>query len=68
MVYLGFDVGGSSVKYALIDEEGKFLQKGHFPTPDNLESFYEGAEEGEGIPVCFTGDCRGLLQSARCGG
>ena len=40
MVYLGFDVGGSSVKYALIDEEGRFLQKGHFPTPDNLESFY----------------------------
>ena len=40
MVYLGFDVGGSSVKYALIDEEGTFLQKGHFSTPDNLESFY----------------------------
>ena len=45
MVYLGFDVGGSSVKYALIDETGKFLQKGNFSTPGDLDSFYEGLKE-----------------------
>lgn len=45
MVYLGFDVGGSSVKYALIDETGNFLQKGNFSTPGDLDSFYEGLKE-----------------------
>ncbi len=47
MVYLGFDVGGSSIKYALIDDDGKFLQKGHFQTPDDLESFYAGLKQAK---------------------
>ena len=52
MVYLSFDVGGSSIKYALIDEEGTFLQKGHFPTPDNLDSFYAGLQQAkESLPA-----------------
>ena len=52
VVYLGFDVGGSSIKYALIDEEGTFLQKGHFQTPDNLDSFYAGLKQAkESLPA-----------------
>lgn len=35
-----FDIGGSAVKYSLMDEAGSFLSKGSFPTPktsaDNL--------------------------------
>ncbi len=28
-----FDIGGTAVKYSLMDEEGSFLSKGSFPTP-----------------------------------
>ncbi len=41
MAYLGFDVGGSSVKYALVSDEGVLEKKGKFNTPDNLEDFYK---------------------------
>lgn len=30
--YLGFDIGGTGVKYAVVDEEGKFLTSGSFPS------------------------------------
>ena len=33
MNYLAFDVGGSSVKYAVIDEKGTFAKRGSFVTP-----------------------------------
>ena len=33
MNYLVFDIGGSSIKYALMNEEAKFLDKGKVPTP-----------------------------------
>lgn len=41
MYYLGFDVGGSSIKYAVIDDAGSFLQKGSVPTPKTLPDFYD---------------------------
>ena len=47
MIYLSFDVGGSSVKYALIDEAGCFLQKGHFQTPAHLDAFYKGLQQAK---------------------
>lgn len=48
MNYLGIDVGGSSIKYALIDESGIILEKDQVPTPyldfqtycDTLKSIY----------------------------
>lgn len=30
--YLGFDIGGTGVKYAVVSEEGKFLTAGSFPS------------------------------------
>lgn len=39
MEILGFDAGGSSVKYAVVDEQGRIREKGKFLTPqDSLES------------------------------
>ena len=40
MNYLAFDVGGSSVKYAVIDEKGTFAKRGSFVTPKDKESFF----------------------------
>ncbi|EUJ46963.1 ROK family protein [Listeria riparia] len=37
MTLLAFDMGGTSVKYALMKKNGTVLQKGHFKTPDTLE-------------------------------
>ena len=47
MNYLAYDVGGSSVKYALVDEQGNLQNKGSFLTPAALEDFY-----AEVVKVC----------------
>lgn len=40
--YLTFDVGGSAIKYALIQEDLKILEKSSVPTPmDTLDNFVE---------------------------
>lgn len=40
MKYLVFDVGGSAIKYALMNKAYEFLEKGSQPTPkDSLDSF-----------------------------
>ncbi len=40
MNYLVFDVGGSAIKYALMNDEFELLEKGSVPTPlDSFESF-----------------------------
>ena len=36
---LSFDVGGTTVKYGVIDESYKILKKDKIPTPDNEEKF-----------------------------
>ena len=33
MEYLVLDVGGSAIKYALMNDELEFLEKGQLPTP-----------------------------------
>ena len=38
--YLAFDVGGTSVKYALCNEEGKVSSASKFKTPDTLDQMY----------------------------
>ena len=36
--YLAFDIGGTFIKYALMGEDGSFLENGKTPTPaDNLD-------------------------------
>ncbi|MCI7477234.1 MAG: ROK family protein [Selenomonadales bacterium] len=40
MAILSFDVGGSSVKFAVMEKDGAIKEKGSFTTPDNLEDFY----------------------------
>lgn len=47
MDYLAYDVGGSSVKYALVDDWGNMKNKGSFATPDNIDDFY-----AEVVKVC----------------
>lgn len=42
---LGIDVGGSSVKYATVDEKGKLYDKGSFKTPATLEEMYQKIED-----------------------
>ncbi|MBP2242088.1 putative NBD/HSP70 family sugar kinase [Cytobacillus eiseniae] len=40
--YAVLDVGGSSIKYALMDESGEFIEKSSVPTPkESLELFLE---------------------------
>ena len=40
MIYLTLDIGGSAIKYALIDDEMTILEKGHVEAPkDNIEQF-----------------------------
>ena len=42
MKYLVLDVGGSSIKYALMDEQAQIYERGSTPTPqDTLEHFIE---------------------------
>lgn len=45
MAILAFDVGGSSVKYAVLEENGTVGEKGSFKTPADLEGFYEGLRQ-----------------------
>ena len=40
--YLALDVGGSSIKYALIQEDSTILEKSSVPTPmDTMDHFVE---------------------------
>ena len=43
--YISFDVGGTDVKHALIDENGKILNKISYKTPDNIEDFIDSVVE-----------------------
>ena len=38
---LSFDVGGSTVKYGVIDESFEVLEKDKIPTPENEERFID---------------------------
>ncbi len=38
---LSFDVGGTTVKYGIIDESFKVVKKDKIPTPDNEEKFID---------------------------
>lgn len=61
--YCVIDVGGTNIKYALMDEEANILEKGEVETPrDSLESFveaigriYDSYEEVSGIAMSAPG-------------
>lgn len=64
MKYLVLDVGGSAIKYALMNEKAEFFEKGQVPTPmDSIESFidtiggiYDQYKDGiEGIAMSMPG-------------
>ena len=63
MEYLVFDVGGTAIKYALMNDELEMLEKGSVPTPqDTLEHFlnaikgiYEQYKNVEGIAMSLPG-------------
>ncbi|MBY7142902.1 ROK family protein [Virgibacillus sp. NKC19-3] len=37
---LAFDWGGTNIKYALVDQNGKIINKNHAPTPESLEDLF----------------------------
>lgn len=43
--YLCIDVGGTSLKCAIIDEEANIIQQKSIKTPDTLEKMYQGIKE-----------------------
>lgn len=46
MKYMVFDVGGTAIKYSVMDEELRIYEKGEVPTPaDTREHFYQVLEE-----------------------
>lgn len=40
MAILACDIGGSSVKYAVVDEAGAILEKSKKPTPESRDGFF----------------------------
>ena len=72
--YLIFDLGGTSVKYAVSDKDGAFDTAGAFATPregmermlEEMERVYEAVQTGPGVTEAVTPAERGLweLQSA----
>lgn len=60
--YCGIDVGGSSIKYALMDEEANVLEKGEVAVPqDSLDSFVEAIGQ---IYDLYKDDISGIAMSA----
>ncbi|MGT2935911.1 ROK family protein [Streptococcus castoreus] len=43
--YLSIDIGGTRLKYALIDRSGNIISKGHKQTPHELENFLDTMDE-----------------------
>ena len=43
--YLGIDVGGSSIKYGLVQENGNISNQGKYKVPQTIELFYDSIVE-----------------------
>lgn len=43
--YLSVDIGGTSMKYGVLDETGEILENGSKVTPDTLEKMYQVVED-----------------------
>ena len=64
MEYLVIDVGGTAIKYACMNENAEFLERGEIPTPmDSLDRYLAALgtiihrfdHNVEGIAMCVTG-------------
>lgn len=64
MEYLVIDVGGTAIKYACMNENAEFLERGEIPTPmDSLDSYlaalgtiiHRYGHNVEGIAMCVPG-------------
>ena len=44
-LYLAMDVGGTSIKYGVIDDEGNLSNQGKIVTPDSLDKMYVEMEK-----------------------
>ncbi|GEQ50338.1 ROK family protein [Tetragenococcus koreensis] len=51
--YVGFDIGGSSIKYGLLDENGEISKKDHFKTPSDKDQVLDKMAE---VVSAFTKD------------
>lgn len=59
--YLAFDIGGTFIKYALMGEDGSFLENGKTPTPaDSLDHLLDAMTE---IGAQFEGRFEGVAVS-----
>lgn len=63
MQYLAIDVGGSAIKYALLDKNVNFIERGETPTPlesldkftDTISSLYDKYNNVSGIAMSMPG-------------
>lgn len=68
MKVLAFDIGGTFIKYALMDEHARIIYSGKFPTPlsgrdeliNTLTMIYKENPQAEGIAISMAGiiDCK----------
>lgn len=61
--YLAVDVGGTNIKYALMNEDGSIVEKGEYPTPleDGLDGFLDSLQE---VYHHYDGKVKALVMSA----
>lgn len=72
--YIAFDIGGTFIKYGVVDDSGKILKKGKFSTPQTEKPFLEALSEkvkvvqkeyqdiiGIGISVPGTPNSKGVM-------
>lgn len=60
--YLAFDIGGTNLKYALMNKEGKILEKGKtLSKTDSLEAFMQSMYE---VGDCYQGQFNGIAVCA----
>lgn len=43
--YIAFDIGGTFIKYGVVDDSGKILKKGKISTPQTEKPFLESLSE-----------------------
>jgi len=61
MKLLTFDVGGTEIKYAVLDDELNFGDRGYFPTP--MDTFDHFAEEIEEVYLKYKDEVEGVAMS-----
>lgn len=63
MKYLVIDIGGSAIKYSLMNNEGDFIEKSKIPTPKNsleeflncIEGIFKNYKDVKGIAISIPG-------------